>query len=94
MAILQRVVQEALGDEAGRVADVGHEDGSHLVGNGTHTLVVPIAAIGRGTGNDEFRLALKCNLLHLVVVDTTGFLGDMVSNGLVEHTRSVDRAAV
>ena len=37
------IVQEAFGDEAGRVCDVGHQQSACFIRNGTHPLVIPVA---------------------------------------------------
>ena len=56
--------------------------------------VVPFAGVGRGAADDELRLVLEGELLHLVVVDAAGLGVEAVGDGVVEEAGGVDRGTV
>ena len=92
--VFERVFEEACGDKTGGVSHIYHHKCAHLVGDGTHTLVVPIAGISRRAADDEFGLALQRHALHLVVVNETCLFVYVVGNVVVEFARRVDGRAV
>ena len=94
MSPLHWVLEQACGNEAGGVGHIDHEQGAHLVGNLTHTLVVPFTAVGRAAADNQLGLIFDCQLLHLVVVHTTSLLIQIITYGLVENTRGVDERTV
>ena len=55
-----------------------------------HALVVPLTAVGRTTTDNQLRLVLQSQTLHLVVIDATSLLIQIIAYGLVEDTRGVD----
>ena len=64
-------------------------EGADFVGNGTHALVIPFAAVSRTAADNQFRLFFQCDALHFVVINTTGLFVQEIRNGLVNQTRSV-----
>ena len=69
---------------------VYHQQGSNLFGNLTHTGVVPLAAVGRAAADDELGLVLQGQLLHLVIIDATRFLVQVITDGTVDDAAGVD----
>ena len=94
VAIFHGVGEVALGDETAGVADVAHEDGTALIGDGTHALPVDVAAVSRTATDDQFGLVLHGTLFHLVVVDGAGVFLHAVVNNVEHQAAEVDRAAV
>lgn len=70
------------GDETRDVGHVHHQVAANLVGDLTHALVVDLAAVGRGTGDEDLRAVHESVLLELVVVDQAGLNVDTVREGL------------
>ena len=68
---------------------VNHQQCTYLVSNLTHTLVVPLTAVGRAAADDELRLVLQRQALHLVVVHAARFLVQVVAYWLIQDTRGV-----
>ena len=94
MGILHRVSEETGSDESGRVSHIDHQDSAYAICDLTHTLVVPLTRVGRGTTDDQLRVGLLSLTLHIVVVDTTVLLTYTVGNGVVEDTGGIDERAV
>ena len=72
------------------MSHIDHEQGTHLIGNLTHALVVPLTAVSRATADDQLGLVLQRQLLHLVVVHAASLLVEVVAHGLIENTARVD----
>ena len=83
MCILNRVVEQSGSNQSGRVSHIYHKQSTNLIGNLAHALVVPLAAVGRAAADDELRLVLESELLHMVVVYASGFWVEVVANGIV-----------
>ena len=90
MGIAHRILKQASSNEAGWVGHVYHEECSHLVGNTAHTGIIPITAVGRPATNYEFRLALSCKALHLIIINTAGRFVQGIPNGVIEYAGCVD----
>ena len=86
MSIFHRVVEKSCSNESCWMSHVYHKKSPYLVGNFTHTLVIPFAAICRATTDDELRLVFECETFHLVIVDTSCFWVEVVAHGVVEDT--------
>ena len=89
MSVFHGVIEQTCCDESCRVSHVNHEDGTHLVGDFSHALVVPLTAVCRTTSDDELWLVLESELLHLVVVHATCFLVQVVAYRIVEYSRCI-----
>ena len=94
MGVLDGVVKQTGGYEAGGVRHIHHEDGADFIGETAHAGVVPLAAVGTGAADDEARTLATRDLLHVVVVDTAGFGVDIIFEGVEDEAREVDGAAV
>ena len=88
------VLQQSGSNQTGGVSHVDHQQGSHLVGNLAHALVVPFAAVGRATADNQLRLVLDGQLLHLVIVHAACLLVQVVAHGLVQDTARVHQRTV
>ena len=88
---LHGILQQTGCDESCGVSHVYHQQGTHLVGNLAHPLVVPLTAIGRATADDELGFVLQGEGFHLVIVHTPCLLVQVVADGLVEDTARVDQ---
>ena len=84
MCMLHGVLQQACGNQSGRVRHVHHEDSPYLVRHLADTRVVPLAAVRTRTGDNQFRTLRTRFLLQLVVVHTPCLLAQAVVNGM-EH---------
>ena len=94
MSPLHGVLQQSGGNQSGGVSHVNHQQGTHLVGNLAHALVVPLAAVGRAAADNQLRLVLHGQLLHLVVVHAARLLVQVVAYGLIEDATGVHQRAV
>ena len=94
MRVFHGVLQQPRGDQTGRVGHVHHQQRAHLVGDLAHAFVIPLARVGRGAADDQFRLALQGLALHGVVVDHARGLVELIAHGLEIFTRHVDRRTV
>ena len=90
VSIFYRVLQQTGSNQTSGVSHVDHQQGTHLVGNLTHTLVVPFTAVGTATTDNQLGLVLQGQLLHLVVIHTACLLVQVVADGVVDDTRSID----
>ena len=79
---------------AGRMGHVDKKDGAHLVGDCTHAFVIPFAAVGRSTADDEFGFVLHGERFHRIVVNGAGLLAYLIADGLVEDAGHVDGRTV
>ena len=93
VGVRHRVRVHAPGDQAGVVRHVHHEDGAHVLGHPGKACPVDDQRIGRGTGNDDARLVLVRQTLHLVVIDLF-LLVQAVGHHIEPAARHVDRRAV
>ena len=94
MSIFNRVIEQTSGNQTGGVGHVDHEQSTHLVGDFAHALVIPLAAVGRATADDELGLVLQGQLLHLVVVNTSSLTVEVVANRIVKNTAGIDARTV
>ena len=94
VGILHRVLQQTGGYQTGRMGHVYHQQGTHLVGYGTHAGIVPLTAVGTATADDELWTMLTSQLLHLVVVHTAGLTVQVVSHGAIQYTGGVHQRAM
>ena len=70
---------------------VDHQQGTDLVGNLAHTLIIPVAGISRAAADDQLRTFAEGDFLHLVVIHAAGLLLDIVFRCMIEDTRTIDR---
>ncbi len=94
VCVLDRILEEACGDEAGGVGHIYPEHGSHLVCYFAHACVIPFAGVCGRSADDELGLAFKGLALHFVIVDTAGFRIQAISYGMIENSRGVDGRSV
>ena len=92
--VLHGVLQQSCGDESCRVCHVYHEQCAHLVGYGTHALIVPLARVCGAAAYYQLGFVLNGESLHLVVVYTSRLLVERVCHGMVQYAAGVDAAAV
>ncbi len=83
MGIFDRILQQAGGDKAGGMSHVDPQECAHLVGDGTHPLVIPLTGIGRSSADDQFRLAEQGRLLHFVIVNAARVRIQTIGHGVV-----------
>ena len=94
VGILQRIVEQTGGDKAGGMSHVDHEDGTDFIGQTAHAGIVPFAAVGAGTTDDELRTLAACYPLHLFVVDEAGIFLNVVLKRLEHKAGEVDGASM
>ena len=91
---LHGVFKQTCCNETGRVGHVNHEQGTHFIGNLAHALVVPFAAVGRTTADDELGLVLLGQTLHLIVIYSSRLAVQVVAYGLVENAAGIYQGTV
>ena len=69
MAVRQGIVQHPFGDQPRRMADVGHEQCTHRIGNRTETHIIDISGVSGGTTNDQIGTFVFGPLLYLIIVE-------------------------
>ena len=89
VCIFYGVLQQTGSNQTGGVSHINHQQSAYLVGNLTHTLVVPLTAVGRATADNQLRLVLEGQLLHLVIIHTTGLLVQVIADGVVDQTTGI-----
>ena len=94
VGIFERVVEQSGCDESGRMGHVDHQDGAHLVGDVAHAGIVPFAAIGRAAADDHLRPFAQGGLLHLVVIDASCLLIQVIFACVIENAAGVDGRTV
>ena len=92
--IFDRVVEQSGGDQTGRMRHVDHQQSPDLVGDFTHPLVIPFAAVSRCPADNHFGFVLQSEPFHGIVVDRPGLFGEFVTDGFVEKARGVDGRTV
>lgn len=85
IGILKGVIEHSGGHQAAVVGHVDHEKGTSLVSYLSESLVVEVVAVSRVASDEDVRLELKGNLFHLLVVNMTSLLVEVVSSGLEEE---------
>lgn len=85
MCVLHRIVENASCNESSRVRHVDHEECPNLIGNLTHTLIVPFTAVSRATTNNQFWFMFESEALHFVVVNTSSLLVQLIAHWLIEN---------
>ena len=94
MCIFQRIVKQTCGYQSGRMGHINQQYRSNLVGNLTHTCIIPLTTVGRSAADYKFRLMLKGQSFHLVIVHTSCFSVQIITYGFVKQARSVDMTTV
>ena len=92
VAVLKGRLVDASSNKTRNVSHVHKEVAANLVGNLTHTGVVNLAAVGRGTGDKDLGAVHEGVLLELVVVDEAGVKVHAVGEGLEVCGNSGDPA--
>ncbi len=85
---------ETGGDQAADMGDVGHDQRPDLVGDGPELLVIDGPGIGTGADDDDLRLVLLGQGLHLVEIDGLGLSIHPVENAMVKPPGKTGRAPV
>ena len=91
VGILHRIGEETGSNETCRVSHIDHKDGTDAISDLAHTLIVPLARVGRGTADDQLRVGLLSLALHIIVVYATILLAHTISYGVVEDTGGIDK---
>ena len=94
MRILDRIVEQSGGDQAGRMGHIDHQQRADAVGDLAHALVVPLAAVSRSSADNHLGFVFQCELFHRIVVDPTGTLVELITHGMIENAGRIDRRAV
>ncbi len=94
VAVGQRIVEQAGGDEAGGVGDVGQQEGADFVGDLAEAGVVPVAAVGRSATDDHLWLYFAGFLGYLVHVNAAGGFFYAVEVSIEMFAAEVGRVAV
>lgn len=68
---------------------VYHEQGTYLVGNLAHTLIIPFTTVCRATADYKFRFVLNGESFHLIIVHTTCFRIKVIANSIVKYTTGI-----
>ena len=84
MRIFDRVVEQSGGDQTCRMRHVDHQQSPDLVGDFTHPLIIPFAAVSRCPADNHFGFVLQSEPFHGIVVDRPGLFGEFVTDGFVE----------
>lgn len=82
MGVLHRVVKQSSRNQACGMGHIDHENSADAVCDLAHTLIVPFTAVCARAADDELGLLLVGKRLHLVIIDTSGFLIDIVTDGI------------
>ena len=82
------------GDQPGEVRHVHHQVGAHGVGDPAELGEVQLPGVGGPAGNDQLRLVLLGQALHLGHVDPVVLFADLVRDHVVEPAGEVDPHAV
>ena len=83
MAVGNGVVEQSCSNEPGRVADVGHEDGPYLISDLAESFEIPIARIGTGSGNDQFRAGFMSFGFHLLHINAPALAINTVKDRVI-----------
>ena len=94
VGIFQRIVEQSGNNQTCWVSHVNHQQCSHLVGDGTHTGVIPVAAICAGTTDDEFWLFAKSHFFHHIIVNETVAFSHIIFAVVEHHTREIHWATM
>lgn len=94
MTVLEWRAKQLARYEAGRVRNVGHNEGAYFIGYGADAGIIPIAAVGGGATDDELGLVLQRLAFHHIVVNEAGVFVDAVVDRVVKLAGKIDRRAV
>ena len=89
VSVFYGIVKQTSSNKTCGVSHVNHQKGTYLVGNFAHTFVIPFTTISTTTTNNQFGFVFQCQLLHFVVVNTTCFRIQVISDGFVQYTTRV-----
>ena len=94
VGIFHGVLEQTGRNHSGSMGHIHHKNGTHLVGNLPHPGVIPLAGVGGSSSDDELRLVLQSEPLHLIVIYQAGVLVQSVSHRLEQHSGHIHRRAV
>lgn len=94
MRIFYGIVQQPGSYQSGGVGHIHHKYRAYFISQATHTSIVPFAAVGTGTADNQARTLAACHFFHLFVVHQSGFGADVVLKRMEHQTGEIDRAAV
>jgi len=83
VTIFERIVQQAFGDQTGRMSHIVHQDCTYFIGDFTHPFIIPVTGIGRSSRNDHFRFVFQRQAFHFIIVYQTGILFYMISDRFI-----------
>ena len=90
VCILHGIVEQTSSNQTSGMCHINHQQGAYLVGNLTHTLVVPLTTVSTTTTDNQLGFVLQGQLLHLVVIHTTRLLVQIITNRVIQDTGGVD----
>ena len=76
--------------KAGNMRNIHHEHRAHLIGNLSEFLKINGSRISGCTGNYHLRLALQCNLSHIIVIEES-FVIDAIRHAVKVLARHINR---
>ena len=85
---------ETGGDKTADVGDVGQDQRPDLVGDGPEFLIIDRPRVGAGADDDDLRLVLLREGLHLVEIDGLGLPVHAVENAAIELSGKAGRTPV
>ena len=94
VGILQWIIQQTSSNQTSRVSHINHQQGAYLISNFAHAGIIPLTAIGTTTTDDQLRFVLKSQFLHFVVINSACLFVEVVTDRVVENTRSIDVATM
>ena len=89
VTIFERIVQQAFGDQTGRMSHIVHQDCTYFIGDFTHPFIIPVTGISGTTANDQFRFLTKGYFLHLVVVHPSGIFLYIIFGSVIENAGAI-----
>ena len=92
--IFQGIIEQSGGNKSGRMRHINHQQSPHVVGNLTHSLIVPFTTVGRASADNKFGFMLQSQPFHLFVIHSPGFFIEVVAYGFVKNARCVDQTTV
>jgi len=82
--MIKRTVQQAFGDEAGRMRHIAHDKSAYFIGNLTDTGIIPVAAVGGGAANDHLGLFRPRYFLHHVIINPSVLFFHTIEYGTIQ----------
>ena len=94
VAMLQWIIEQPCGNQAGGVGDICHEQRTHFISDFPEALIVPFAAVCRSAANDQFRFVFCCLTIHFFHIHPAGLLVDIVMGRIKCQPAIIDRRSM